>query len=234
MKYYAGVEGGSSGSTLVVLNQDGQEVYTKVGPSTNPLLDGQEEIFNRIANMIKEAKIHLKLDPTEPIESVGLCLSGCTDEDECNELEKLFLATHPEVSKSCSLRNDTIGSVFASNADSGIAIISGTGQNAILFNKGKFLATCGGWGHFFADEGSGYWIAAKAYKTLLDDNDGFIKSVHDTKRLRQIILRHFQLSDERHIMGFYSKPDKKRVASLCKELYIGKNERSLNNEQLIQ
>lgn len=221
MKYYAGVEGGSSASTLIVLDENGHQVYTSKGPSTNPLLDGELEVFSRISIMVREAKTYLNVDPQKPIESIGLCLSGCTDDDDCDQLAKRFLYTHPEISKYCIIRNDTVGSVYTSNVDRGIAIISGTGQNAILFDKDQTIATCGGWGHYFADEGSGYWIAARAYKTLLDDDDGFEKCPHDTSRLRSVILRHFGLTDERHIMCFYIKPDKKKLASLCKELYIG-------------
>lgn len=228
MRYFAGVEGGSSASTLIILDENGHNVHTSVGLSTNPLLDGESESFNRIANMVTEAKIKLNIPTNLPIESLGLCLSGCTDDDDSDRLAEKFLVIHPEVSKHCFIRNDTIGSVYTSNVDEGIAIISGTGQNAVLFDRETTIATCGGWGHYFADEGSGYWIAAKAYKTLLDDADGFEKSPHDTSRLRDVILRHFGLSNERHIMCFYIKPDKKKFASLCKELYLGKLKASTN------
>lgn len=81
------------------------------------------------------------------------------------------------------------------------------------------MSTCGGWGHLFGDEGSAYWIARQAYKTLLDDIDNYRVSEHDTKRLRQVICRHFQLKDERSVGRFYQDNDKKKFASLSKELY---------------
>lgn len=83
----------------------------------------------------------------------------------------------------------------------------------------EIVSSCGGWGHLFGDEGSAFWIAWRAYKTLLDDNDNYIQSTYDTKRLRQVICSHFNLKSEHHVGSFYQLNDKKRFASLSKELY---------------
>lgn len=222
MKYFGGVEGGSTSSTLIVIDADGKEVATIKGLSTNPLLDGELESFNRLADMIERAKSILEISRQDSLESLGLCLSGCTDLNECDRLSSLFLSIHPESAKYCVIRNDTVGSVYSSGTDSGIVIISGTGSNSILFDSRGIIATCGGWGHFFSDEGSAYWIAARAYKTLLDDNDNYRKCPHDTSRLREVICKHFGIANERLIEAFYIKPDKKNFASLCKELYACK------------
>lgn len=82
------------------------------------------------------------------------------------------------------------------------------------------MSSCGGWGHLFGDEGSAYWIAWRAYKTLLDDNDNYQSAPHDTKRLRQVICDHFKLDNEHLIGGFYKQNDKQKFASLSKALYI--------------
>lgn len=219
MKFFGGVEGGSTASTLMIIDEDGNEIATVKGPSTNPLLDGEMESFDRLVNMIEKAKSILDIPKEQPLESLGLCLSGCTYDEECDRLAKRFLGLHPYAAKNCIIRNDTVGSAFASGFDSGIVVISGTGSNSILFEDKDIITTCGGWGHFFGDEGSGYWIAVKAYKTLLDDNDNYRKSRYDTARLRDIICKHFGIASEKIIMGFYEKPDKKKFASLCRELY---------------
>lgn len=222
MRYFGGVEGGSTSSTLMVLDGDGNELFSITGLSTNPLLDGEMESYDRLADMIEKAKQSLNISGDQPLESLGLCLSGCTDDAECDRLAKRFLSLHPESAKYCIIRNDTIGSVYSSGIDSGIVIISGTGSNSILFSPKGVIATCGGWGHMFSDEGSAYWIAVRAYKTLLDANDNYRKPMHDTSRLREVICKHFGIANERLIMGFYERPDKKKFASLCKELYACK------------
>lgn len=219
MKYFAGVEGGATSSSLVLLNATGETLATVPGPVTNPLLIGQEECIKRINSMINEAKSVANLPQEHAIDSLGLCLSGCVTENECNQLAQNLLNSCPDGASYCIAANDTIGSVLTSNHNDGIVLISGTGSNSVLFNSQGLVSTCGGWGHLFGDEGSAYWIAWRAYKTLLDDNDNYQISVYDTKRLRQVICDHFKLDSEQLIGCFYQEIDKKKFASLSKELY---------------
>lgn len=100
-------------------------------------------------------------------------------------------------------------------------LISGTGSNSVLFDANyKVIANCGGWGHLFGDEGSAYWIAHEAYKKLLDDNDNYNVSLYDTRRLSEIICKHFKLSNESQVGYFYEESSvKRRLASLSRVLY---------------
>lgn len=221
-KYFGGMEGGSTGSTLVVVDELGQARATVSGPSTNYLLIGKDQCFLNMKTMIDEAKIIIGIPLDERLESLGLCLSGCLFEDECNMLARDFIEYYPNAAKYCNCANDTVGSVHASGVQSGILIICGTGSNSILFEDTKVVATCGGWGHLFGDEGSAYWIAQRAYKTLLDDNDNLEPCEHNTERLKQVIRHHFEITNENLIYSFYQRNDKRWFASLCKELYACK------------
>lgn len=169
--------------------------------------------------MIKDARKEAKINDNTSLNSLGLCLSGCVTRDECEKFSNEFMKIYPNTTKSCVAANDTIGSVYTSNCDDGIVLISGTGSNSLLFNSAGIIASCGGWGHLFGDEGSAYWIAWCALKTLLDDNDNYKQSKYDTKRLRQVICNHFNISSEQEIGCFYQQNDKKRIASLSRELY---------------
>lgn len=221
MKYFAGVEGGSTGSNLILLDESGNVMAHVKGLATNPLLVGEQECFKRIIDMIEQAKLsdNVEIDSNEPIESLGLCLSGCVTESDCKSLVSNFQRNWPNVTKYCVATCDTIGSIETSNCKAGIVLISGTGSNSVLFNSRGIIATCGGWGHLFGDEGSAYWIAWRAYKTLLDDNDNYNQAKFNTKRLRTVLCKHFGLSDENQVGRFYSDIDKRKFASLSRELY---------------
>lgn len=226
IRCFAGVEGGSTASTLVLFDDVGSELARVSGPATNPLLIGETECNRRLLSMINEAKTMIGFDPEQSFESLGLCLSGCVTEEDCRIFAEKFNVASPNTSKVIAVACDTHGSMHTSNCTDGIVLISGTGSNSILFNSKGVVSTCGGWGHLFGDEGSAYWIAWRAYKTLLDDNDNYNVCPHDTKQIRSIICRHFKLPSESHIGSFYLNNDKKRFASLSKALYNSTKENS--------
>lgn len=68
-----------------------------------------------------------------------------------NELKK----NHPNIAESYFICSDTIGSVFTASPLGGLVLIAGTGSNALLSNPDGKKFSCGGWGNFLADEGSG-------------------------------------------------------------------------------
>ena len=222
-KYFAGIEGGGTSSNLVLLDESGALLASVKGPALNPLLLGEQECFTRIYNMLNEARTNagapLIEQPDSQIDSLGLCLSGCVTDEDCRTVAQNFLATWPSVARNCVAACDTIGSLETSNCKTGIVLIAGTGSNSVLFNSRGIVATCGGWGHLMGDEGSAYWIAWRAYKTLLDDNDNYNLAQYDTKRLRTIICDHFKMAHESQIGCIYRDNDKRKFASLSKRLY---------------
>lgn len=226
MKYFAGIEGGSTASSLVLVDELGKPLASVHGQATNRLLDGDEECLKRLVEMVNKAKTMANLRQEEPIESLGLCLSGCFTEEDCKLFADTFSSRWPNAAKNCVVACDTVGSVYASNCDTGIVLISGTGSNSLLFNKSGVVSTCGGWGHLLGDEGSAYWIAWRAYKTLLDNNDNYEISLHDTKRLEQVICRHFDIKSVNDVAKIYQENSKKKFASLSKELYKSTKERN--------
>jgi N-acetylglucosamine kinase len=219
MRCFVGIEGGSTGSSVVLLDESGQALASLKAAALNPLLIGEDKCLKQINEAIEEAKLSAGLRPNQPVSSVGLCLSGCVTEEYCVQLANKFKENWPMASNECVAACDTIGSVMTSNCKTGIVLISGTGSNSVLFNSHGIKATCGGWGHLFGDEGSAYWIAWKAYKTLLDDNDSFNIAPYETKRLREVLCNHFEIANEHQVGYFYRNPDKQKFASLSRELY---------------
>lgn len=78
----------------------------------------------------------------------------------------------------------------------GIVLISGTGSNSLLLNPNGTVERCGGWGHMIGDEGGSYWIALRAIKAVIDHHENFHIQPFDTFLVRDIILKHFQVSTE--------------------------------------
>src|SRR5207249_5513001 len=54
----------------------------------------------------------------------------------------------------------------------GIALIAGTGSNALGVNASGEAWRAGGWGHILGDEGSGYWLGLHGMQAAVTWRDG--------------------------------------------------------------
>jgi N-acetylglucosamine kinase-like BadF-type ATPase len=64
-----------------------------------------------------------------------------------------------------------IASIGAIGVDPGILLIAGTGSIVIGRDKDRAMFRVGGWGPYFGDEGSGFWIGREAIRVALHSID---------------------------------------------------------------
>lgn len=84
------------------------------------------------------------------------------------------------------MAGDVEGSVATCCKDGGIVLIAGTGSNCFLMDQyGNGAANCGGWGHLFGDEGSGFDISRRAVQLVFHITDGFICYKSHSRYLRK-------------------------------------------------
>ena len=121
---------------------------------------------------------------------------------------------------------DAIGTAYTASSEGALVAISGTGSAARLCSRTAGDVRSGGWGHMIGDEGSGYWIASRAIKTVFRTMDGFAKSDEDAARgaaygavLRAAMMEHFALTVPGDLLShMYSDFRKDHVASFCKRV----------------
>lgn len=110
--------------------------------------------------------------------------------------------------------NDMIGGWAGSLAASdGINIVAGTGSIGYGERRG-LNARSGGWGEFFSDEGSAYWIAIQGLNTFTRMSDGRLPQ----GPLHAIFRKHFDLFADLDIcarlMGTGEPPTRDELAAL--------------------
>lgn len=216
---FGGIEGGGTHSWVVLVNGSGHKIAELEGPSTNKWLLGEAECLKRVWQLVQDAKKQAGVPSDTVLEALGLCMSGCEEEETNRELEATILAQYPTLARLVTIASDTYGSIATSCRKGGIVLISGTGSNALLVNPDGSIRRCGGWGHILGDEGGAYWIAARGIKILFDEEDNLIDPLFSTEKLRSVVYSHFDIKDRYGMLEHaYKNFDKSKYAGLASKI----------------
>ncbi|KAJ3428981.1 badf type atpase domain-containing protein [Anaeramoeba flamelloides] len=224
MQYFAGIEGGSTNSKLVVLSKAGKILCKKRGGPTNPYLSFPKTV-RTISSLVSDAKRELGLDLEKPFGGLGLTLAGIDDEKIYTDMLSHFRAL-PEIAKQYDLTSDTIGPVETAFGPGhvSVVIISGTGSACRLVTEKGEQYKCGGWGHILADEGSAYHTSVDAIKMVIRrEEKNYLENsftrVFDIEPLRNKMKEYFGIQKCEEIVPiFYHHFEKKRIAGFTKSI----------------
>jgi N-acetylglucosamine kinase len=214
MEYYAGIEGGATHSTCVLVTGDGRIVGRCEGPQTNHFIVGKQAVVDAAASMVRDAFANAGIQASQ-LNSLGMALSGGDNAEDQNELISMIRSQHPTLSSSVHVTTDAHGSAAAASGSDCIVLIAGTGSVCLHVSVSGGSARVGGWGHMIGDEGSGYWVASRAIKRVfkaMDADDAQSCSV-----LHTAMLQYFGISNLRGMLNIlYASPfDKAHVAGFA-------------------
>lgn len=217
--FFGGVEGGATHSNLIICDETGRVVVSAKGPGSNHWVLGIDECCDRIIRMLHQAKADAGIPIDQPLDSLGLTLSGCEQESSNAELARRMKEKDESCAKAIYVASDTAGSLFTGAPNGGMVLIAGTGSNGLLLTPDGQQHGCGGWGYTLGDEGSAFWIALKAIKTIFDDVDGLEPSPHPTDRVWEVIRAHFNADTRADLLPHaYKHFDKSNFAGVTSKL----------------
>ncbi len=171
-EYYLGVDGGATGTTAVIIDNQKKVIGQGSAPGANWNVYGIDKSCKNLSTAIEKSLINKKIEKL----SGCLAIAGVNTEEEKNLWRKAIrddrfllriFSTPPLVV------NDTVAALRAgTDKKNSIVVISGTGSNCWGKNEFGNEAKSGGGGHLLGDEGSAYAIGLAVLKAIFKSLDG--------------------------------------------------------------
>jgi len=159
---YLGIDGGGSKTSFLLVDEYYNEIcHVQSGPS-NCLSVG--------AAAAKEAVVQGISQLTEQPNIVCAGFAGAGRPDSVAFYKEMLQSLIPGAQ--VIIESDAfIASIGAIGVDPGVLLIAGTGSIVIGRDKDRGMFRVGGWGPYFGDEGSGFWIGREAVRAALHSID---------------------------------------------------------------
>ncbi len=219
-QFVFGVDAGGS-KTKVVLGEavDGtlRTIGEAVGTAGNPRSVGFDVALQTIRDTIHQAYASAGLE-FKTADSVCFSVAGAGRPEERRRV--LDWCVRRGIATKAVIVGDAECLLAAAPGDSsGIALIAGTGSMAWGRSASGESARAGGCGYLFDDEGSGYWIAAKALHHICGSADArrTLNARGTSTSLAAAVLDHLRLSKPQELIGWcYDASDlRSQIASLA-------------------
>jgi glucosamine kinase len=165
-----GVDGGGTATRAVLTTRDGSGIGYGVAGRGNPISAGVEQAIDAVREAVRAA-VASSGRAMSDVSVIVACLAGQTASGAGAELLRVRLG-EDGFSGTLGFESDLLATYFSGTAaDSGYAVVSGTGACAIRVEGGRIVATADGLGWLLGDRGSGYWIGQRVAKAVIRDLD---------------------------------------------------------------
>lgn len=190
-RYFAGIDGGGTKTTMVLVDQSGNELTRHTTTTSNSAVIGHNHAIATLQGLIETTTRSAGVDL--PLAGLWAGLSGSDRPEDHVQLEPpLAKLTHK-----LTLTNDAELAIGSLPNRVGVALVSGTGSIAFGRNANGVRQRASGWGHVFGDYGSGYDVARKALFQYSAYVDGYGPATSLLERFKE----HFNLSDPYSIIN---------------------------------
>lgn len=187
---YLGIDGGGSKTTFLLVDEYYNEIcHVQSGPS-NHLSVGSDTAKQAIAQGVSQL--------TEHPDIVCGGFAGAGRAESVAFYKEALQSLIPEAQ--VIIESDAfIASIGAIGIDPGVLLIAGTGSIVIGRDKDRSMFRVGGWGPYFGDEGSGFWIGREAVRAALRSVDA-----QDPTELTQRVAAGLGLKSVAEVVGAWA------------------------------
>ena len=209
---FLGIDGGQSHTEAVISDKRGNILGRGFGGASNhaEVPGGRVRLQNAITNSVSEALKNANLPPLEHIEFAAAHCGMTGGADYKHEIIGEIIQSDNLV-----IGHDAPTALFGATAGKpGVVVIAGTGSVIYGENDSGETAQIGGLGYLFADEGSGFWLAAQTIRLAIKEHDKLIPN----NGLEGLVLSFFGKKQIYELTSDYynSKISRDKIASLAK------------------
>lgn len=173
MKYYIGIDGGGTKTSIAIGDDKGDIHHNLLYPGCSYQEIGMDSVVSLLSKAVNEI---LSVASIKREDCIGCCI-GLPCYGENAEQDQIITENiERELSPiPIYIVNDAVvGWAGSLNCKEGIHLVAGTGSIAIGFDSLGNFARCGGWSEHFSDEGSCYWIGKQIMQLFSKEADGRI------------------------------------------------------------
>ncbi len=212
MKYYIGIDGGGTKTSLAIGDERGKIFLQKKYDGCSYQEIGVEAVIELLFKAVTESLNLLKIDK-------GMCAGCCIGLPCYGENGQKDRVIVSEIKKVLSpipvyvVNDGIVGWAGSLECQAGIHLVAGTGSIAIGCDQNGMFARCGGWNEHFGDEGSCYWIGRKLMELFTKEADGRIPK----GPLYTIVRKTYQIEQDFEFIEIMIQkvlPYRKRVSEL--------------------
>jgi len=210
MKLFLGVDGGQSGTTAMIGDEQGRVLGMGQGGPCNhaAAAEGRAKLVRAIGDSVGGACTQARLDP-RTVRFAAACF-GMSGGPE----DKQAILRHLVAADLVLVTDDAAIALAGATAGApGIAVIAGTGSIAFGRNAGGRTARTGGWGYIFGDEASAFDIVRQALRAALRAEEGW----GPPTALCAVLRDATACADANSVLHLFYTPEwpRQRVASLA-------------------
>lgn len=174
--------------------------------SSNQVAIGAELALENLASSVEQACSQAQISLDE-LNAGVFALAGSAH--EAGRTRILEFVTERLQIPQVELVHDGQAVLEAGTSDGyGLALVAGTGAVAFGKNPAGETAVVGGWGYWFGDEGSAYWLGQQALRAISQAADSRAQATRLTER----VLRLLDVEDPREILSALSRQGEVRSA----------------------
>ncbi|GIP36995.1 ATPase [Paenibacillus sp. J31TS4] len=169
--YLLGIDGGGSKTDAMLECRETGERHRLTGGPLNAITDGKAVALRQLLELSDRIG-QLLLEYNGRLSSAVIATACHIGSADSSHWSIQALVDRFPGARVIGCEDTEVALYGALAGEPGILVIAGTGSAAVALGTDGHIVSCGGWGPWFGDEGSGYWIGCEALRSAARAADG--------------------------------------------------------------